>query len=256
MNTKLCCIIFLLVIPAVSLYAQESTLTTGSPEWLVEMFFIKDNFENKAGYFTGEMLDEANSRTIGEELQGSGKITYRKIFSNNNQSVFAAEITEDKNNLDFYCYIINTKTGWKIEAIRSFTLPAFIYSVKDSLSELSKLSADDEDLVISLKMITMSDKELNTFVQLNINELQNIIGFYEEKNDNEIDNALSQINCNAVFSDDKYPGCTFISISAFSGMELGIFYIKDKTTPIPEISPYQFVYVEEVLNGWYVYRIM
>ncbi len=38
------------------IFSQQ--FSAGSPEWLVDMFFSKSSFPDKANYFSGEMLNE------------------------------------------------------------------------------------------------------------------------------------------------------------------------------------------------------
>jgi len=70
---------------------NSQQISSGSPEWPVDMFFNKTSFPDKPNYYSGEMLSEINEPTIGEELNGKGEVAFRRIKATNDESVFAVE---------------------------------------------------------------------------------------------------------------------------------------------------------------------
>ncbi len=236
-------------------YAQTEDKTIGSPEWLVDMYFCKAEFTGKANYFTGAMMEDENEPTIGEELNGSGSVSYREIFSENIKKVFAVEVKPDEGIVDFYCYMLETNEGWKIEAIRRFLLPGFIYSAKDSLSQITNLSASDTDLLKLINLITSSDDELKTYLRNNVNDFYKLVLYIKDEDAKNIQNMLTGLNIDAVYQDDKFPGCIFLQIGAFDKTEMGYFYCGESSS-LPEISSNLFIYIEEILPKWYIYRII
>lgn len=248
--------IFLLIFfIAPGFYAQIEELTIGSPEWLVEMYFSEAQFTGKANYFTGGMIEESNEPTIGEELKGEAAISYRKLSSGNMNVVYAVEVELDEEVIDFYCYMLETNDGWKIEAVRRFLLPGFIYSTKDSLSQIQNLSSSDSDLLDIVNLLTSSDSELKKYFRDNVNDFYKLVLYLEDEDEKNIQSFLSELNIDAVFMDDKFPGCIFLMIGAFDKTELGYFYTGESSS-LPEISPNRFIYIEEILPKWYIYRII
>jgi len=260
---------FLLLIffTAPDFYAQTGDKTKGSPDWLVEMYFSEAQFTGKANYFTGGMKEEANEPTIGEELEGSANISYREIISENMKAVYAVEVSviggsasggEAKNLLsavDFYCYMLETNEGWKIEAVRRFLLPGFIYSTKDSLSQISNLSSSDTDLLELVNLLTSNDTELKKYLRDNLNDFYKLVLYIEDEDGKNIQSLLNSLNIDAVYQDDKFPGCIFLQVGAFDKTEIGYFYSGENSL-IPEISPNRFILIEEILPKWYIYRII
>lgn len=244
----LCFIVFVSQI-----YSQQ--FSVGSPEWLVDMFFNQNEFPDKANYFSGEMLNETNQPTIGEELKGQAEISFHQIKSENDEIVFAVEIKQDEKIIDFYCYQITQNNAWKIFAIRRFLLPDFIYTVRDSLSKLSSLSSSDSTFYLSLKLFTMTDDDLKNYLKTNLNNFQKLVNYFNSNIGDEVDKSLAVVGCNAIYSDKKYPGCVFIQILTFENMEVGFIQAADALL-LPEISVGKFIYIEEVSNGWFLYRVM
>ena len=248
--------IFLLIFfTAPDFYAQTEDKTKVSPDWLVDMYFNKAQFAGKANYFTDGMKEEMNELTIGEELNGAANISYHKIYSENLKSVYSVEVRVDSSTIDFYCYMLETNEGWKIEAVRRFLLPGFVYSIQDSLIQIENPSSDDVELLKLLKLITSSDAELKKYLADNINEFYKLVLYIEDEDNKQIQLSLNKLYMDATFRDDKFPGCIFLQIGAFENKEMGYFY-SNESSSLPKISPERFIYIEEVLPKWFVYRII
>ena len=244
-------IFYLVILLACQIQSQQ--FTVGSPEWLVDMFFNQSEFPDKANYFSGEMLNDTDEPTIGDELSGEGEAIFHQIYSANDRIVFAVELEQDENVIDFYCYLIKQGDDWKINAIRRFLLPEFIYTVCDSLSKLKTLSPEDSTFYLSLKLFTMNDKGLKKYLIDNLKKFQELIYFFVNKQGEDMDKNLASLGCNAIYVDNKYPGCAFIQILIFENMESG-FIFTDESATLPVISESHFIYLEEVVDGWYIFR--
>jgi len=229
--------------------------STGSPEWLVDMFFSKNSFPDKANYFIGEMTEESNEKTIGEELNEEAKVSFHQIRATNSNCVFAVEVETDNKTIDFYSYLVNDDNTWKITAVRRFLLPAFIYTVRDSLSNLHSLSSNDSSFYRSLLLFTMNNSELKKYFKSNQNKFQELVISFNSNSRDEADKLLASVSCNAIYTDKKFPGCVFIQILNFEKMEAGFIQAADAIM-LPEISVEDYVYIEEVTAGWFIYRIM
>jgi len=253
MNKLFLNIFSILLLISTQIFPQQ--FSSGSPEWLVDMFFNKSNFPDKANSLTGEMLKYADDLTIGEELNGKGEISFHQIKAKENEIVFAVEVTHNNEIIDFYCYLIILESNWKINAVRRFLLPPFIYTVRDSLSQINSLTTNDSTFLQSLQLFTDSDFELKNYLKINLKNFQKLISAYLDNNKDDADKILSSVGCNAIYSDRKYPGCIFIQVLKFENMEAGFINTADSSL-LPEISFKEFIYVEEVVSGWFIYRIM
>lgn len=235
------------------IYPQQ--FSVGSPEWLVDMFFSKGNFPEKEDYFTGEMKKEVNEKTIGEELNGEANVSFHQIRATKSNCVYAVEVKIDSKTIDFYIYLVKDDNKWNITAVRRFLLPAFIHIVRDSLLELKTLSASDSVFLLSLQLFTSSDMELKNYIASNQEKFQELTSLFINNEKDKANNALVSVGCNAIYTDKKYPGCTFIQIQRFENFEAGFIQALDEVL-LPAISYDEFIYVEEAVEGWYVYRIM
>lgn len=240
---------FLLLVP--QLLSQQ--FSVGSPEWLIDMFFVKSSFPDKANYYTGEMTKEADEKTIGEELNGEAKVSFHQIRATNSTCVFSVEVETNKKTIDFYSYLVNDNNDWKITAVRRFLLPSFVYTVRDSLLNLDELSESDSVFLLSLQLFTASDRELKNYLSSNLEKFQKLISLFMNNEKDKANIALASAGCNAIYTDKKYPGCVFIQILTFEKMEAGFIQAADAIL-LPQISFLDYVYIEEVSPGWFIYR--
>lgn len=228
---------------------------TGSPEWLVDTFFRQPVFDNKASYYSDEMVNYLNKPSAGEELKGKAEISFHQIQADNNACVFAIEIITEKKVIDFYCYLIKESDSWKISAVRRFLLPDFLYAVHDSLLTLSSLSSSDSSLLKTITLFIKNDDELKNFVNEHLEDLNELVSFFSKKNNESVNKKLNELGCSAVFLDKNYAGCIFVQIASYKKMEAGFIYASG-SAKLPVMSEKKFIYIEEVLTGWYLYRIM
>ena len=243
------------LISFVTVPAQKSIYPKNSPEWLVDMFFKQTQFPNKEKYLIGEMMQDVNYPTIGEELNGRAIVTFKKIELNDRTGVYGVVIKDDGNTANFYCYVRNISENWKIEAVRKFQLPGFIYSSADSLSRIENIPDSVSSLLKILKLIIGTDEQLKFFLSENINDFYKIVGAFDNKRVDDLNLIMNKLNLEYIFIDENYPQCIFILIGGFDRIEVGYIFSKNKSF-VPKISPERFIYIEEALPNWYVFRAM
>lgn len=239
----------------VNISAQDIIFPQNSPEWLVDMFFKQTYFPDKELYFVGDMLQDVNYHTIGEELNGRGSVSFRAVEYNDQHAVYSIDIKDNKSNVNFYCYLQKVSGNWKIKAVRKFEFPDFIYSSADSLSRIENLPDSVSSLLGSLELMTGTDENLKTFLSENINDFYNIISAFKNNETEVLKFLMSKLNLDYIFIDDLYPKCFFILPGKFNRIEVGFIYSKNNSA-LPKISPGRYIYIEEVLPNWYVFRAM
>ena len=247
--------ITLLILIAIPISFSQQ-YTEGSPEWLVHMFFNSSIFVEKSAYYTGEMIKDIEQPTIGEELNDNdAQILFYKVQDTDHEKTFAIELELDGRVIDFYCYLKIVQDIWKIEAVRRFLLPGFIYSAQDSLSDLSSPSAADVNLLKTLELFTMNDARLKNYLTNNLDGFINVVWYFNQNEKEEVNNLLNKLGCNAVYKDNRFSNCIFIQINSFERMEAGFIYATDSSS-VPPMSSAEFIYIEQVLPDWFIYRIM
>jgi hypothetical protein len=245
----------LTLISIITVPAQKIVYPKNSPEWLIDMFFKQTHFPEKEKYLFGEMLRDVNYPTIGEELNGRANVIFRKVELDNRIGVYSVVVKDNGSIANFYSYLINVSGTWKIEAVRKFQLPKFVYSVVDSLSQISNLPDSSSSLLKMLKLVTGTDDDLKLYLSDNINDFYNAVGAFENQRKEDLKILMDKLNMDSIFMDQIYPQCIFILLGGFGRLEVGYIYCTNKSA-IPKVSPERFIYIEEVLPNWYVYRAM
>jgi len=246
---------FLMQMAASPLFAQNNPYTNGSAEWLVYRFFAENSFPDKDKYYTGEMVRDIKNPSVGEELNGVGVVTLRQVYQQPIFTVFAVNIKVGANTTGFYSYLLNVNGKWMIQAIRKFLLPKFIYQTVDSLSQVKQIPDSTAALYKMLKLMTATDEVIKTHLKKNVSLFNDLLGAFESKNKDNFIRLIDELGLNSVFKDRKYPNCTFVQIGSFKLMEVG--YIKtEDDSHLPKISQNGFIYIEEIIPGWYIYRLL
>ncbi len=253
MKLKSFLFVFIFSLLAGFTFAQNNPYKNGSPEWLVYRFFAEKSFPDKAKYYTGEMVQDLKNPSIGEELNGLGTVTIRRIYLEPITAMYAASIKVGNKATDFYAYLLNVNGRWRIQFVRKFQLPMFIYQTADSLSQLSQLPDSSASLLKMLNLMISTDEVIKNHLKENTASFNKLLTAFEDKDKETMLNLLDELGLNSVFKDRKYPGVTFVQIGGFDSIEVGYFFAGSNASP-PKINPNEFIYIEEIVSGWYVYR--
>ena len=195
------CITLFIFYP-IRICAQQSDYPQNSSEWLVDMFFNQPRFPAKENYYSGEMLQDGNYPTIGEELNGNDSILFRKIAANNQSEVYSVMVKDNEHNSTFYCYLLRVSGNWKIDAIRKFQLPKFIYEVADSIAKNENVSDSVSNLQIMITLITSSDEELKSYLSNNINSFYELVNEFESDESKRLESFMNKCGVESIFYDD------------------------------------------------------
>jgi hypothetical protein len=171
----------------------------------------------------------------------------------NDEIVFAVEVKLENKIIDFYSYLKKDNDQWKIFAIRRFILPDFVFQVLDSLSQLPSLA--DSSFYLSLQLFTMNDAQLKNYFISNLDSFNELINYFDQGNKDEGDKLLAYLGLNAIFLDNNFPGCVFVMINTVQRLASG-FIFAPETAKLPGITVNEFIYVEEIVPGWFIFRSM
>ncbi len=233
----------------VLLFAQPGI----NPDKLVEKYFKDNSFPGKEKYLADEMAAQAKASSIGEELAGSAEVNFYPLQSTKEGAVYNINIKKEGTSANFYCYLVND-SGWKISAIRKFILPGYIYSVRDSLAGLKNSKVEEETLLKTLKLMTSDDQTLKDHLNENLSGYSKLIQFYKSSEKEKADKLLHKFGLKGIFEEQSLPGSIFIPIGSVGNSEVG--YIFSESGTLPLISPNDFIYIEQIVKNWYVYRII
>ncbi len=98
-----------------------------------------------------------------------------------------------------------------------------------------------------------SDRDLKQFLAANIKTLQAIADLAKSGNRAKADRLAQELNLNKVFLPEDYPGIIEINIGGMIDNAVGFLYVPDGRKP-PGMSLGGYIYIEKVLEHWYLYK--
>ncbi len=230
----------------------ESLPPKGSPAWLVEMFFKQKEFPNKLDYYTGDMKLLADKQTIGSVIPENYITTYRQLEYDSLHAIFAVNFRKESHQQDWYCYIKRDADTWKIQAVRCLALPPMVYVILDSLNRSTSLPDSLRTVRNSLGLLTLPDEFLKKHLHDHISQFTRLamMGTKDSVASAKLCDTLHVLGCERPA---EYRGCVFIHIGGVMRSTGGYIYAPDETT-IPKMSPSSYIYIEQVVPHWYVYK--
>lgn len=238
----------LLEVPAgVRAQAQEET-----PDWLINMFFVRKDFPEKAKYLTGELSGAKQAPTLGSILPEGSRVAPHELYRDDSTAVFAIGISGDSLNVDFYCYLVH-KQRWMIEAIRSLWLPAFLQQLVDSLEAAPVLSNSARETMENLQLLMSSDSELTAHLTDNLSLFNTLVDDYRNNRKDAMNRKLRLLKLASVYESDEGPGCIFVSIGGITDNEAGYIYAENEKA-VPRMSSHRFIMVMKVASNWFLYK--
>ncbi|HKP77298.1 MAG TPA: hypothetical protein VJT67_17330 [Longimicrobiaceae bacterium] len=268
--------VLLLALPFSGARAQAPESDTTSAAWVVRQFYASHAFPGLAAHITGEYKENyATAATMGSRLPPGVAVTSRPLLADAQQAVFATALRDTAKAEDWYTYLRREQGVWKIEAVRTLALPPLVYMLLDTLQEGRKsgtLGELDARLLENLRLTTQSDSALKAYLVAHqpallavaqhfaaipgaegISEEGKVRGSAPEAGRRQLAAELRALHLNGVMRLPSAPHCIFIVIGGMLDNQVGYIYAPDGCAP-PPLSPSEYIYVERVAPGWYIYK--
>lgn len=221
----------------------------GTPSWTVDMYFNQKEFPDKEKFYTGDMKSRAKQSTIGATKFDDVVITYRPLESDSARSIFAVNLASPRQVDDMYCFMIKENKTWKIEAIRGLWIPGFFYKVNESLSNGRDIPDSVQTRLDRFALLTSTDSALKQHLKKNIEQFTELVATASDQHKGAA-TLLKQLHVSEVHLSE---GCVFVVIERIIDNSAGYFYAPKGAT-LPKMTSHNFIYIEEVLPNWFVYK--
>jgi len=244
--------IFLLSVVALLGISSSSCAqsTDGSPEWVVESYFSRQDFPDLQKYLAGELARDTVH--FGAFLPDDFRVTYRTLQRHDSSAVIAATARNDSTGTDFYCFLKHSER-WQIEAIRTLWLPALVLDMIDSLEARPVLDDTLSTLLARFKLLLSTDSVLTAFWVDHRTDFESIVDDYRNQNKQDVDDRMHKLHLTMVYEDSVYSGCVFIMIGGMIDNEAGYVFTEDESN-LPEITSSYFIMIEKIAPHWYLYK--
>ncbi|MGH7720285.1 MAG: hypothetical protein ACREON_15755 [Gemmatimonadaceae bacterium] len=242
--------------------------------WIVQRFFARDSFPERARYYAGEMLQHYRaSPTLGAGLAPSVRVAPRALVRDEGRAVFAVTLSDSAVATDWYLYLTRTPRGWKLSAVRALAMPGLFHDLLDSLNALPDLPDSVARLRDRMRLATESDSALKQHLAVHLPAFDELAALMSQTptleligHDGHVEptaerssvprrlvELLQALRLSSAYRADGHPGCLFLPIAGIVDNEVGYLYAPPGCA-VPEMNPALFIYVERVRGIWFVYK--
>ncbi len=177
-------------------------------------------------------------------------VSYRILNKSKTRVVYAVLLNQKANTQDLYAFLEKVNNSWKLSAIRKLALPGMFFMALQEIEKKIVRNKEEEWQYQNMLLTIKSDNELKAYLKNNIVKFNNIMKLLVQGNAataNEIAKSLF-INISK-----EEGGITEFNIGGILDNSVGYLFVpKGKLPPVMNSS--NFIYVEQVIDGWYIYK--
>lgn len=236
---------------ALVLTVMLSMMAHAGEEDLIKAFFGKSGIKDKKSVYAGEMLDSFVGRpTMGQDLPKDTKIDYRPIERIERHAVYAVSISSGGRSQDWYAYLVNEADVWKLSAVRTLALPGLYFAALNELSDRTVRSREEEAQYQNMLLTIKTDAELKEFFQEHTGDFTLIAKQAVSAPEKATDSAKAIHLGNVKV---QQSGIIDVSIGGILDNSVGYLYVPEGSTA-PTMTADEYIYVERIGEGWYLYK--
>jgi hypothetical protein len=252
-----------------------------SPAYLVERFYDRAGFADRASFYTGEMLEYySDAPTLGSLLPDEVRVEHRAVLVGCERAVYATTLSTRERGEDWYLHLVWRDGGWRIEAVRKLALPGFFYLALESADtsvdapgqgplmagEQTPLAVGAE-MLANMRLVVSTDAALKEYFAQHRSELLWLVATFEQgpslmfvasdgrtrpegSEAGTMVTGLQQLHLNYIRRDAN---CMIVSIGGILDNAVGYLYAAPGCV-VPEMSPDRYVLVEPMTDGWFLFK--
>lgn len=226
-------------------------LAKASDQDVLANFFGHTGISDKHAVYHGEMLQHFSDKpTLGEGLPKDVQAQFRKLAETNNNTVYAVFLTNGRQTQDWYAFLVRENDVWKISAVRNLALPGVFYMALQELEHKAARTEKEEWQYQNMLLTLKNDSELKAYLKINLAKFSNVVTLLSRGKKEQSEKAARRLFINFAKND----GGTFeLNIGGILDNSVGYLYVPPGAKP-PTMSPSKFIYIEEITDGWYVYK--
>lgn len=233
------------------LFLAACTLANAAEPDVLVKFFGHAGISDKRSVYHGEMLEHYTEKpTLGQGLPSDVQATFRKLEESQRRSVYAVLLSDGHKSQDWYAFLVKENDLWKISAVRNLELSGVFYMALQHLEQKTPRSEKEEWQYQNMLLTIKSDRELKEYLKSNLAEFSNVVTLYSKGDKEQSDKAAKRLFINFVNNKD---GAIELNIGGIIDNAVGYLYVPPGAKP-PTMDPSEFIYVEEIADGWYIYK--
>ncbi len=257
-NCSAIIIAVLKVLPRVSAIAAlflafsiVSRSMANDPLETVEAFFSPGGIEDKAAVYTGEMLRFVNERTMGQYLGASAQREYRVLSRSDSAARYAISVTSHGVTQDWYAFLKKPSARWQLEAIRTLAQTGLLRTGVKGLRDKAQRTPEENWKLRNWELTLSSDAGLKAFLKPHLSGFEALLALVRSGSREAAAAAAKKLFLTSAASDRT--GCIRMTIGGILDNTAGYIYVPPGVTP-PFVTPEDVIYLEEVVDRWYVIK--
>lgn len=228
-----------------------SSLAHASVPGVLVRFFGHQGIADQRAVYQGEMLKYyLDKPTFGQNLPRDVRAQFRELVKRKNRAVYAVLLSDGHTTGDWYAFLVRESGGWKLSAVRDLALPPLFYMVLRHLRQTGQRTPSEEWQYRNMLLTTKSDNELKAYLRKNLVAFRNVITLFSKGKKASAELAAKHLLIGSLDRDGKR---YMLTIGGILDNSVGFMYVAPGGRA-PDMSPDNFIYVEEVVGGWYLYK--
>lgn len=153
--------------------------------------------------------------------------------------------------VDLYFYMRRDADGWRVSAMRTLSLTGLPYFLRDQLRAASSLTSEQEETLRNLNLLLSPDAALKVWLDANREALDDLASsvIAESIKGQALSDALAALGLTSITS---ARGAVDANIGGMSDNTVG--FLREGASGPPSMSASDYIWVEDVGGGWFLYR--
>jgi hypothetical protein len=189
--------------------------------------------------------------TVGQMLPAGVIVTQRLIARHGSSEVYAVDLEKDSRTQNWYAFLREDNSKWKIEAVRTLAQAGFLHMAKQALLKKSSLTDKEKWELENITLTLSDDRSLKDFLIKNYNTFESIAEAVKNSDLNVANEIAHSIYLDKVSLDGQK---ILILIGGILDNSVGFMYVPDSTLQIELTPKGEYIYFEQVQGFWYVYK--
>jgi hypothetical protein len=247
-----------------------------SANWVVEQFYARPAFPEKAAHLGGEFefaAHYAQASTMGEQLPPSVRVVSRALMRGDTRAVFATTLRDSAEAQDWYTYLAREGGVWKITAVRTLALPPFVRTLRNDLRAMRPRPDSLDARLRNLELTMQSDSALRAYFAARRDAFDALAAAFGQlstlrivRSDGTAEPGASPAEARAVVAQLRAldlnaisraagpsDACVRVSVGGILDNDVGFLRV-GPGCPVPPMTPQEYIYVEPVAPGWVIYK--
>lgn len=237
----LLCALFCSICPAANL----------SPLSVVEAFFAPDGIDNKEALYTGEMLSFLNEPTLGQQLGRGVSKDVRLLSSFGSTAMYCIALKHQGITRDWYAFLRKVDGTWRLEAVRTLAQTGLLEFLITHLRKKRDRTPEENWKLRNAELTLSSDADLKRYLRAHQSEFEVLVSVVRNGTAEAVASAAKALFLGSARITPA--GHIELIVGGVLDDKAGYFYFPDGVT-LPSLAPNDVIYLEKIIDRWYVFK--